>query len=433
MVSFAAADGERFNGYLRGMSLFSKLLTAAAETQSTSAILRDVREAFLLEEELPVYQFAVRHIRNHGAVPSRETLTAAGFRPMEANEPASYYVDRIRQRFVYNAINGRHPAFSEAMRARNVDDAVTVLRDMLSSVGLAGARDGYSTLVAEVAGILDEYDSRHLQGGLAGITTGWPTLDEMTMGMMGGDVIVIAGRPSMGKSWMLNEVGYKAWRSGKSVVAVSMEMGRRQFARRWIGRHLGINPNFIRAGQLSHWTEVALRNYPQEVMHMSGVYISSGDMRKSVEAIEPFVAEVCPDLIMVDAAYLLTVEGRHKGGISKWERIGEVIAALKRLAISTDRPVVITVQFNRNQKSSSKKELDLGDIAGSDSIPQDASVVLGVRKGTAPFDEVRRQIVVMKNREGVVGDFETTFSFNPPAMDEVDGEQSDDAMSAWMI
>jgi replicative DNA helicase len=255
------------------------------------------------------------------------------------------------------------------------------------------------------------------------------------MGAMGGDVIVIAGRAGMGKSWLLNEIGYKQWLAGNSVLVVTMEMGKRQFVRRWMGRHLGINPNFIRSGQLSHWAEQRLRESPETVLQMPGVYVVSGDMEKHVEGVESVVAETTPDVILVDAAYLLTIEGRRSNGISKWERIGEVIAQLKKMAIRYDRPVIITVQFNRNQKSNTRREMDLGDIAGSDSIPQDASVVLGVRKGQPPYDSIRREVEVLKNREGEVGKFEVNFRFTPPNMEEQLPNESatDNTLAGWMV
>ena len=169
---------------------------------------------------------------------------------------------------------------------------------------------------------------------------------------------------------------------------------------------------------------------------MPGVYVVSGDMEKHVEGLESFVAETSPDIVLVDAAYLLTTEAKRKGGIAKWEQIGEVIGTLKKIGIRHDRPVVITVQFNRNVKNNEPtREMQLGDIAGSDAIPQDASIVMGVRRGQPPFDMVRRQVTVMKNREGAVGSFEVKFSFTPPCMEEivVDTTSIDSTIPGWML
>ena len=90
------------------------------------------------------------------------------------------------------------------------------------------------------------------------MTLGWPTLDAATNGAMGGELVVIAGRPGMGKTYALIEMAHAAWLSGKSILFASMEMGLMQIARRWMGRLLGVNPNFIRAGQVSDWMAGAM-------------------------------------------------------------------------------------------------------------------------------------------------------------------------------
>jgi replicative DNA helicase len=118
--------------------------------------------------------------------------------------------------------------------------------------------------------------------------------------------------------------------------------------------------------------------------------------------------------------------------VSKWETISAVILELKQMSIRFNRPILITVQFNRNQKSDSRKELDLSDIAGSDSIPQDASIVLGARRGLPPYDSIRRQVVIMKNREGETGEFTTNFTFTPPNLTEIIGAEADVAEVGWM-
>lgn len=417
------------------MSLLNCLISAAHETRSSSAILKDLRSCFILDDERAAYDFVVSHIRNHGVIPSPDTFQHAGFTWEEHQEPPSYYTDRIRKRYIFNVISGLHPTLANSMRDRDMEGAIAALRQMLAEVGAAGSSEAYTTLAAEAMNVIDEYESRRLQGGLAGITTGWDALDNMTGGMMGGDVIVLAGRPSMGKSWCLNEVGYKAWQAGHSVGAVSMEMGKKQFVRRWMGRHLGINPNFIRAGQLSPWTESALRSYPSDALSLPGVFVVSGDMEKHVEGLDSFMAEVMPDILMVDAAYLLTSEGKKRGGVAKWEMIGEVIGQLKKIAIRYDRPVFITVQFNRNVKANdNKREMQLSDIGGSDVIPQDASIVLGARHGHPPYEKVRREICVLKNREGMLGDFEIKFTHTPPSMEQsVRTSEPDAVLSSWMV
>lgn len=105
--------------------------------------------------------------------------------------------------------------------------------------------------------------------------------------------------------------------------------------------------------------------------------------------------------------------------ISKWEQISTVIKEIKQLAGKLNRPIVLTVQLNRNVRSDSKKEIDASDVAGSDSIPQDASILVGVRKGISPYQHVRRLCDVVKNREGETGTYQINFRFTPMNFDEV--------------
>ena len=193
----------------------------------------------------------------------------------------------------------------------------------------------------------------------------------------------------------------------------------RQIARRWLGRSTRINPNFIRSGEIGSHPEQRMMQAIDSESDRSPVHLLSGDMKKDCGAIEEMVLEFTPSCVYVDAAYLLSPSGRKMGYISRWESISEVIRELKQIAIRYDIPVVASVQFNRNQKNKSKKSFDLGDIAGSDSIPQDASIVLGVRDGASPNESTQRIIEVMKNREGESPRFATAFTFTPVDLSEV--------------
>lgn len=415
------------------MSVFTNFISAAIEQGSSYAVLRDCKAPYVLEEEQELFESVRRHAQRYGELPSAEALHTAGFRLPTSNETVEYYLDRLKQRYVYNVINDRHPALREALRSRDTDDAMDVLREMIELGNLARQTDAVTSLTAEASLVAQEMMEMKYHVGLVGVTFGWPTLDEYTLGAQGGDVIVLAGRPSMGKSWMLIESAFKAWQSGKSILFVSMEMAKKQIVRRWMGRHVGINPNYIRRGQVNSWAEEYLTTYSQTIASMPRCNLIAGDMEKNMDGIEAAVAEYMPDMIYIDAAYLLTPSGYHNRGIAKWEAISKVIGQTKQIAIRYDRPVFETVQFNRNVKNNATKEPDLSDIGGSDSIPQDASIVLGARMGLPPFERTRRRISVMKNREGEVGEFHTDFSFSPPNMGEVDPDEGTEVETSWMV
>ena len=115
-----------------------------------------------------------------------------------------------------------------------------------------------------------------------------------------------------------------------------------------------------------------------------------------------------------------------------------VVGQLKQLALRYSIPVIITVQFNRNQKGSSTSAPDLGDIAGADSIPQDASIVIGLQKAPAPYELVRRLARMMKSREGDNVDIVFNYRFEPVDFSEVslfaeEGAQEPVTDLSWMV
>ncbi len=112
------------------------------------------------------------------------------------------------------------------------------------------------------------------------------------------------------------------------------------------------------------------------------------------------------------------------------------------LAMRYGIPIFITVQFNKNQKDRSTNSPDLGDIAGTDSIPQDASIVIGLQKAPSPYQGVRRKAKMMKSREGEVVEITYHYQFSPVLLEEIpwymlesneDQEQQQTVSLEWMI
>ena len=396
---------------------------------SQTKLLRRAREEFFTEDEMPYFSMVRHHVDTYGVLPTTNAMTIAGL-PLAAirGEAASgaYYLDRIRQRFAYTQVNDRFPQLTECMKNRDTGGMLQTLRDMISNSASSLESENYSTLGYELDKVRADYLHAKSNPGLQGVPFPWPTLNAMTGGAQGGDLIVVAGRPSMGKSWILLKMAHEAWMTGHVVAFTSMEMSLTQIARRWVGVHSGTNPNFLRDGELSTHSEERILAMMIEMQNATPVHLLAGDMSKEVGGVEGMILEFDPDIVYVDSAYLLTPSGKKKGFVSKWEAISEVVGQLKALALKYNKPIVISVQFNRNQKTNSTSELDLGDIAGSDSIPQDASIVLGARKGPSPFQDIQRIIETMKNREGEVGRFATAFNFAPVDFREValieDGE-----------
>lgn len=417
------------------MSLATQLVRAAIEAGAPTFV-RDLREEHLIDEkEREVVSFTKKHLRQHGQLPSLVTLADNGFPIGRVREPASYYADEIKSRFVYRAINDRHPQLVQAMRDKDAAACMAVIRDMAANVGNAAPGSTYVSLQDEAVRVLEDYEYAKAHPGLRGITYGWPILDELTLGMMPGDLDVTVGRTGLGKSYLQMFNAYAAWRAGHGIAIVTMEMPAKQYTTRWVGLHSGLNPRMIRGGQLSVWGEDHFRQTIVDITqgHHAPVHIMSGDFNKGIEGIHAMMAGLDAEALYIDAAYLLSATMRVQGGASRWEEITQVVREIKALSIDLERPSSATFQLNRNMKETSTRDIDTRDIAGSDAIGQDASIIRGLKYAKPPYQFTRRAVDFIKNREGETKNFEVNFNHYPLDFSEVAPDQEEEVDSRWMI
>jgi len=393
-------------------------------------------ERFFLEEELPLYHFVTTHKAQFGVLPDDAAIREAGFTmaPLRQAQPVAYYEDRIQRRMVYNAFSALMPELTSALRAQDTDSLLNSVREVLSSVGSAQSTNHVTTYEDEVRAVQAEYAlAKATRGRLRGITFGYEPLDEVTLGAQGGDLIVIAGRPAVGKTSILSKACHSAWVTGTNALFLSMEMNKLSITRRMVGIDTGLNPKLIRSGMLSRWGEEILAGAATRE-GCGRLYLESGDATRSVDGIESAIQQFSPEALYVDAAYLLSPAGAKNGYVSRWEQLSEVIRELKALAMQYNIPIFISVQFNRNQKDSGgTAALDLGDIAGTDSIPQDASIVIGLRRALEPYTQTRRRVELMKNREGDPVEFMIHYLFEPVNLGQVVEEEEGSTVNVdWM-
>lgn len=418
------------------MSELSQLLRAAIE-QGATGVFQAIHDDYVLPEELLPFHFVKNFFGRHGQLPSLLTLQQSGFQLPPIHEPASYYLHKVRERFAYNSVSTDYRQIHTAMGTRNMEQVITLMRNCVHRVASSMSPQSYAS-IAEVANrVQSEFQAARAElGMLRGIDLGYRTVNDILGGARGGDVIVVAGRPGMGKSYVMLKMADSAWLSGRNVAFVTMEMSNDEIGMRWAAIHTGTNPEWIARGELPIWAEDTLYTALDRMRQIGAavpLHFLSGDFNKNVKGVEDFILEHSPDILFVDAAYLLTASGKSNGYISKWENISEVVGELKRMALRYNIPIVISVQFNRNVKNAQQKELDLGDIGGSDSIPQDATAVFGLRHGAPPFESSRRYIQTLKARRGRARDFHIHFQFQPVCFDEASEDDIPAVDVSYMI
>jgi len=270
-----------------------------------------------------------------------------------------------------------------------------------------------------VKGVLKRIDSLQSspQGRITGLRTGYKELDDMLDGLHPAELVIIAARPSMGKtSLALNIADNIAAREpyDKGVLIFSCEMSREQVAQNMLCSNARIDGHKMRRGRLSDedWQELPLA---ADRLSRAFIYIDdtpglsiSGLRAKSRRMLSRH-KEV--GLIIVDYLQLLSLEGRTE---NRQIEITKICQGLKQLARELRLPVICLSQLNRAVESRTDKRPLMGDLRESGSIEQDADVVIFIYRDerynpTTPENRNAAELIIAKQRNGPTGDVRLTF------------------------
>ncbi len=418
------------------MSLGLRLVSAIIRDDDRACIAQ-LNPSLFLPTELPAYEFFRRYYSEQGLIPTLSIMADNGFalEVIPRNETTSYILGRIHARAKYNAFNSEFENIQGMMRSRDMDGIARTMQHILASFASATSSTEFLSLGGLATESIAAARARRLVSGtLSGVTYGYPFIDDRTGGLQGGELFVLAGRPNQGKSYILLNMAHKAWVSGKSVLFISMEMHEKAIARRLLGIEAGLNPDSLKTGLVSNF---AMEDFEQAVQMFSSdtrppFSLVSGNFKKSVSDIDAAIQLHAPDIVYVDAGYLLKPSSKY-GKKDRRELISEVIEELKTVALSRNKPIAISVQFNRQVKRKQKGDLDLANIAETDVIGQVADVVAGIQEPDEGEDtKSKRKITIVKNREGPVFDsFMVNFSFAPLDFSELNDENQEEAAEGW--
>jgi len=222
-----------------------------------------------------------------------------------------------------------------------------------------------------------------------------------------------------------------AWKAGYSVLFLSMEMGVIQLARRLFGMDMGIDPTFIRKGTLSTQSEREMHRQMERMQDIeTPFYWLAGNFKKTVPALRAAAYETEADIVFADASYLLKPEAKGQKFGSRREAIAEVVEDIGGLCKEINRPIIQSVQFNRQAVKPKKGEdeedrsdpighLSLEKIGETDVIGQVSSLVFGLELGDTPNQNSERYAGLLKGREGERGWMKTHYKFRPFNMGEI--------------
>lgn len=279
-----------------------------------------------------------------------------------------------------------------------------------------------STVVGQSFAMVEKLYAR--KESITGIATGFIDIDEKLSGLQPSDLIIIAARPSMGKTaFCLNIAEYAAIEHGKKVAIFSLEMSKEQLVLRLLGSESRVDAHKIRTGKLSEsdWPKLAnaagrLGDAPINIDDTAAISVL--EMRAKARRLK---ADQGLDLVIVD--YLQLMRGRGDEG-NREQEISNISRSLKALAKELQVPVVALSQLNRAVETRPGKEKRpmLADLRESGAIEQDADVILFIyrdevyNKCTCPYDGEcicnRRgvaEVIIGKQRNGPIGKVDLTF------------------------
>lgn len=397
-------------------------LRSAIENGARSEFRQVRQDLFVGDEETQAFQFVSGFQRRHGTLPSLDVCLEEGHNLPSAPNPPGFYLERMRSRAIFNSVTASSPELASAMRSRDAATVVQLLQAMSQQVGRFEAERDLATLSETLETVMEEYAHAHRNPGMQGITLGWPYLDGLTNGAEPGDVVTYVARPGMGKSWLMTHCSRAAWLAGASVLFVTMEMTGPQIARRFVGLDAGVNPDFVRRGQLSMHGMEAVVESVQRVQNGPPFRLMTGSFDKSVPMVDAAIQEFAPDIVFIDASYLMAPAVKTSR-MAAHELIANVGKEVKEMALARRKPVVQSVQFNREAAKAKKRGTE--HIGGSDAVSQISTIIIGIDDGEAPDERTKRRLSVIKNREGDAGDFQVNFLFSPPNFDYIPSIQEE--------
>ncbi|MGN6529814.1 MAG: replicative DNA helicase [Burkholderiaceae bacterium] len=251
---------------------------------------------------------------------------------------------------------------------------------------------------------------------VTGVRTGFYDLDKNTAGLQPGDLIILAARPSMGKTaFALNIAENVSVNEGLPVVVFSMEMGAAQLALRMVGSQGRIDQQHLRTGRLDNdeWgrlTEAVERLSKSSVFIDETPALTGPELRARARR----QARTCGKLGLIVIDYLQLMSGSGGDGENRATEIGEISRGLKGLAKELQCPVIALSQLNRSVETRTDKRPMMSDLRESGAIEQDADVIMFIYRDEYYNRETTKEpgiaeIIIAKQRNGPVGTVKLTF------------------------
>jgi replicative DNA helicase len=286
------------------------------------------------------------------------------------------------------------------------------------NIGEEGSRmkQGFQSMEALVVQLVDRVqEMADNPNDITGVPTGFYDLDRMTAGFQPGDMVVLAARPSMGKTALaINIAEHVALNEGLPVAVFSMEMGASQLAVRIVGSIGRIDQGHLRTGKLTPEEWPRLTEAIEKLRHVSlHIDETAGLTPSELRANARRLARQCGKLGLIVVDYLQLMSGSSNSDENRATELGEISRGLKMLAKELQCPLIALSQLNRSVETRTDKRPMMSDLRESGAIEQDADVIMFIYRDDYYNKDSKEpgvaEIIIGKQRNGPTGTVKLTF------------------------
>ncbi len=366
-------------------------------------------------EGAKAFQFILDYSKKNGVMPEESVVSMATQVALDfsvggvADFWANAIQDRKLSRVLETMIVDVHSKIAKPREAlEHIEQTMTQLRNQR----LAG------TLVESLPGlgqtVIDFYE--RMKSGETGIKAPWETVNASTMGFWPEDLVLFVARLGIGKTWTSLLLAGHAWEQQirdadgtmrpVRVLYATTEMSKERIAQRWYCIKLQLPYGAFRSGKLSTFQEDNLRAKVKEFEHSPNFSIVGGNFDFSMESFDAAIDEAKADIVVLDGAYLLKVQG-----LTRQERAANVFDELKRINKRRKVPILVTMQFNREVKTNAAKTVQAESIALTDVAGWNADLIFGLVQTEEMKLNKRMLLKPLKVREGESVEFECNWDF----------------------
>lgn len=364
----------------------------------TPAIKKISPDYLLVPEAKQIYEFIVEHFKKYKECPTPEQIKTKfpTYDHKIETTDVNYFVDRVIERKLESNLSEVIVRASSKLQEDGAFKALSILKTEVFKMSPALSNDEDADITKNVEDRKDRYATKAAVMGLTGIPCGLPTVDNLTNGFGAKELITICGLTAVGKSFITINFAVNAWKEGRKVLFITLEMSQDQIEERFDCLAAGLNHFELRRGRLTSTDLCKYYEYLDKLRVKAPFIVSSPkDCTQSVIASK--IQEHNPDIVFIDYIDLISDE---RGG-KEFYKTANIMGDLKGFARDFNIPIVVIAQISRQGFEREIEDLpSLENIASSHRIPRDSDIVLAVHQTHKQREDKNMMLGMIKNRDG---------------------------------